>query len=97
VWKHEKSYLTDGNIICREIAVFETEIVLELLGLWTSKQLWVRLTQQFFFSSSDVSATTCFDHFDRHQAADSGVLSQAVCLTGIAVSCISSHELWLPW
>jgi hypothetical protein len=34
---------------------------------------------------------------DHHQAADSGVLSQAVCLTGIAVSCVSSHELWLPW
>jgi hypothetical protein len=27
-----------------------------------TKQLWVRPTQQFFFSSSDVSATTCFDH-----------------------------------
>jgi hypothetical protein len=34
-----------------------------------TKQLWVRLTQQFFFSSSDVSATTCFDHFDHHHAA----------------------------
>jgi hypothetical protein len=33
-----------------------------------TKQLWVRLTQQSFFSSSDVSATTCFDHFDHHQA-----------------------------
>jgi hypothetical protein len=44
------------------------------LNVWNStmgmltKQLWVRLTQQFFFSSSDVSATTCFDHFDHHQA-----------------------------
>jgi hypothetical protein len=53
------------------------------------KQLWVRLTQQFFFSSSGVIATTCFDHM-----ADSGVLSQAVCLTAIAVSWISNHELW---
>jgi hypothetical protein len=34
---------------------------------------------------------------DHHQAADSGVLSQAVCLTAIAVSWISNHELWLPW
>jgi hypothetical protein len=42
-----------------------------------TKQLWVRLTQQSFFSSSsDVSATTCFDHFNHHQAADS-VLSAA--------------------
>jgi hypothetical protein len=27
-----------------------------------TKQLWVRLTQQFFSSSSDVIATKCFDH-----------------------------------
>jgi hypothetical protein len=32
-----------------------------------------------------------------HQVADSGVLSQAVCLTVIAVSWISNHEMWLPW
>jgi hypothetical protein len=36
-----------------------------------------------------------FDHFDHHQAADSGVLSQAVCLTAIAVSCISNHIIAL--
>jgi hypothetical protein len=29
---------------------------------WLTKQLWVRLGQQFFFSSSDVNATTSFDH-----------------------------------
>jgi hypothetical protein len=30
-----------------------------------------------------------------HRAADSGVPLQAVCLTAIAVSRISNHELWL--
>jgi hypothetical protein len=34
-----------------------------------------------------------FRSYDHHQAADSGVLSQAVCLTAIAVSWISNHEL----
>jgi hypothetical protein len=37
-------------------------------------------TQRFFFSSSDVIATTCFDHTTIIMAADSGVQSQAVCL-----------------
>jgi hypothetical protein len=38
-----------------------------------------------------------FRPYDHHQAADSGVLSQAVCSTAIAVSWISNHELWLLW
>jgi hypothetical protein len=37
-----------------------SRVVLSSIEL--TKQLWVRLTQQFFFSSSDVNATTCFDH-----------------------------------
>jgi hypothetical protein len=50
-------------------------------------------TQQLFFSSFDVIATTCFDH----TTIISNVLSQAVCLTAIAVSWISNQGLWLPW
>jgi hypothetical protein len=34
-----------------------------------------------------------FRSYDHNQAADSGVLSQAACLTAIAVSWISNHEL----
>jgi hypothetical protein len=41
----------------------------------------------------------CYCHdmsrsYDHHQAADSGVLSQAVCLTAIAVSYFFSRDLW---
>jgi hypothetical protein len=36
-----------------------------------------------------------FRSYDHHQAADSGVLSQAVCLTAVAVSWISNHNSWL--
>jgi hypothetical protein len=38
-----------------------------------------------------------FRLYDHHQAADSGVLSQAVCLAAVAVSWINNHELWLQW
>jgi hypothetical protein len=34
--------------------------LVQTIIIWLTKQLWVRLTQQFFSSSSDVSATTCF-------------------------------------
>jgi hypothetical protein len=33
-----------------------------------------------------------FRSYDLHQAADSGVLSQAVCLTAIAVSCLPPDD-----
>jgi hypothetical protein len=55
-----------------------------------TKQLWVRQRN----NSSSPLPMLLPQHvsiIDHHQAADSGVLSQAVCLTAIAVSWISNH------
>jgi hypothetical protein len=43
-------------------------------------------TQQFFFLLFRCYCHNMFRSYDHHQAADSGVLSQAVCLTAIANS-----------
>jgi hypothetical protein len=76
----DMSGLKKGLMSFQNVGIHLHPYLVSQNNIWT-KQLWVRLTQQFFFSSSDVNATTCFDHFDHHQVADSGVLSQAVCLT----------------
>jgi hypothetical protein len=61
-----------------------------------TKQLWVHQCN----NSSSPIPMLLPQHVSiirHHQAADSGVLSQAVCSTAIAVSWISNHKFWLPW
>jgi hypothetical protein len=51
-WRHSGMRRLMWSVTCAEQCQYNP----------LTKKLWVRLTQQFFFSSSDVIATTCFDH-----------------------------------
>jgi hypothetical protein len=54
-------------------------------------------TQQLFFSSSDVIATTCFDHTIIIRRQTVVYCRKRFAWLAIPVSWISNHELWLPW
>jgi hypothetical protein len=93
------AYADDVNLLGDNIDTIEknTETLID-----ASKEVGLEINvakakYMFLFSSSDVIATICFDHTIIIRRQTVVYSRKRFCLTVIAVSWISNHELWLPW